>query len=399
MTDLSNFIYQYFGFHHFGVWATLGALVLVVWIGVRAFLDDSRLRRVLAAVVPLIPVVLAALVTALDWHHVRRSFTFVRPGYLWLLAGLPLLAWFSHKSLSGLGATRQTLAIVLRSVILMLIIGALAETQFVRFTERLTVLFLIDYSRSMPQDREGWVRDWVDRLVLKHKLPNDQAGVIYFAKQPRIEIPPLPYIELRQPEGEYDRDHTDLGAALKLAQGAFPADTMKRIVVISDGNENRGESLRQAVAAKANGIAIDALPIHYRYDREVMVEKITNPSDVHLGETVNLNVVVRASEPLPGTLRIFQKASNRTTPLVEKEVMLNRGVNAYTVPIKIDETDFYTYEARFQPADPTADRIAANNEASSFIYVKGSAQVLFIEGTEVEHDQLVDALKREEIEV
>jgi uncharacterized membrane protein/Mg-chelatase subunit ChlD len=316
-----------------------------------------------------------------------------------LLAGLPALIWFSRKSLSGLGPTRQTLAIVLRSVILILMIGALAETQFVRFTERLTVLFLVDYSRSMPSDREVWVRDWVDRLVLKHKQPNDQAGVIYFAKQPRIEIPPMPYIEPREPEGEYDRDHTDLAAALKLAQGAFPADTMKRIVIVSDGNENRGEALRQAVAAKANGIAIDALPIRYRYDQEVMVEKLNNPTDVHLGDTVNLNVVVRASQPIPGTLRIFQKASNRTTPLVEKEVMLNRGVNAYSVPIKIDETNFYTYEARFQPADPNMDRIAANNDVSSFIYVKGTAQVLFIEGTAGEHDKLVEALKREEIEV
>ena len=82
-----------------------------------------------------------------------------------------------------------------------------------------------------------------------------------------------------------------------------------------------------------------------------MVEKLNNPADVHLGDTVNLNVVVRASQPIPGTLRIFQKASNRTTPLVEKEVQLNRGVNAFTVPIRIDETNFYTYEARFQPAD------------------------------------------------
>jgi uncharacterized membrane protein len=400
MTDIANFINQHVGFHHFAFWATLGSLVLILWIGVRAFLDDGRLRRALSVAIPLVPVVLAALVIALDWHHVRRSFTFVRPVYLLLILGVvPAVIGFSIKSLAGLGPTRQVLAIVLRSAIVILLAAALAETQFVRFTERLTVLFLIDYSRSMPQDREAWLRDWVDRLIVKHKLPNDQAGVIFFAKQPRIEIPPLPYIELREPEGEYDRDHTDLGAALKLAQGAFPADTMKRIVIISDGNENRGEALRQAVAAKANGIAIDALPIRYRYDQEVMVEKITNPTDVHLGDTVNLNVIVRASAPVAGTLRIFQKASNRTTPLVEKDVELSRGVNAYSVPLKIEETNFYTYEARFQPADPTVDRIAANNDVSSFIYVKGTAQVLFIEGTAGEHDKLVEALRQENIEV
>src|SRR5262245_53095219 len=130
MTEVANFINKYFGFHHFGVWSTVGALVIVLWIGVRAFIDDGRLRRALSVVIPLFPVLLAVLVVALDWHHVRRSFTFVRPEYLWLLAGLPLLVWFSRKSLSGLGSTRRVLAIVLRSAILTLIIGALAETQF-----------------------------------------------------------------------------------------------------------------------------------------------------------------------------------------------------------------------------------------------------------------------------
>jgi len=399
MTDLANFINQWFGFHHFRVWGSLGIAVLIAWVGVRGFLDDGRLRRTLSAIVPLVPVFLAALVVALDWHHVRRSFTFVRPGYLWLLAGLPLLVWFSRRSLAGLGPTRQTMAIALRSVILILAIGALAETQFVRFTERLTVLFAIDYSRSIPQEREQWVRDYVDRLILKHKQSNDLAGVIYFAKSPRIEIPPLPYIELREPEGEYDRDHTDIGAALKLAQGAFPEDTMKRIVVISDGNENRGETLRQAVAAKANGIAIDVLPLRYRYDDEVMVEKVTMPNDPHKGETVNVNIVVRASAPIAGTLRLFEKADNRTIPIVEKEVQLQRGVNAYTVQQRIDETNYYTYEARFQPADPSLDRIPANNEASTFAYVKGEARVLLLEGSPGEHDALVEALRKENIEV
>src|SRR5262245_9793105 len=141
MTDLANFIYQYLGFHHFATWSTIGVIVLILWVGVRAFLDDSRLRRVLSVAIPVAPVALAALVVLLDWHHVARSFTFVRPSYLWLLAGLPLLIWFSFRSLSGLGPTRQTLAIALRSVIVLLVVAALAETQFVRFTERLTVLF------------------------------------------------------------------------------------------------------------------------------------------------------------------------------------------------------------------------------------------------------------------
>ncbi len=390
---------DYLSFANTSLWIWLGVGTLVAWVIVRGFLDDGRWRRVLSLVVPLVPVLLAATVVALDWDRTRRSLTFTRPGYLACLGLLPLLIWVSRRSLAGLGPVRQTLAIVLRCVILTLVIAALAEAQFVKFTEKLTVIFAIDDSRSMPLDRQKWIQDYVDRVVQQHKPKDDLAGVVFFGREPRIETPPLPYIEVTSPEAQFDRDHSDIGAALKLAQGAFPEDTMKRIVLISDGNENRGDALREAVAAQAGGVTIDVLPIRYRYDQEVMVEKVTMPPDVHKGETVNLTVLVRASAPVAGTLRLFRKTQGRSTPIVEQEVTLNRGVNPWIVQQKIDEPNYYTFEARFQPTDPTVDRISTNNEASTFTYLKGEASVLVIEGTPGEHDRLVEALRQENIEV
>ena len=43
----------------------------------------------------------------------------------------------------------------------------------------------------------------------------------------------------------------------------FPEDTARRIVVLSDGNENRGNLLEQALAAKSLGVQVDVLPIEY----------------------------------------------------------------------------------------------------------------------------------------
>ena len=39
---------------------------------------------------------------------------------------------------------------------------------------------------------------------------------------------------------------------------------------------------------------LDVLPVDYFYDKEVLVEKVSLPPDVKKGETVNINVVVRA---------------------------------------------------------------------------------------------------------
>ena len=64
---------------------------------------------------------------------------------------------------------------------------------------------------------------------------------------------------------------------------------------------------------------VDVLPIEYFYDREVLVEKVSIPPDVKKGETVNINVVIRASEPTRGTLQIFQKADNYRAPAAGNE--------------------------------------------------------------------------------
>ena len=122
--------------------------------------------------------------------------------------------------------------------------------------------------------------------------------MIVFGKEPRVEVPPAPSeLNLLGIESTIDPENTDLGAAVKLALATFPEDTARRIVVLSDGNENRGNLLEQALAAKSLGVQVDVLPIDYFYDREVLVEKVSIPPDVKKGETVNINVVIRASEP------------------------------------------------------------------------------------------------------
>ncbi len=190
-----------------------------------------------------------------------------------------------------------------------------------------------------------------------------------------------------------------MGAAVKLTLAAFPEDTARRIVMISDGNENRGNLLEQALIAKSLGVQVNVLPIDYFYDREVLVEKVSIPPDVKKGERVNINVVIRASEPTRGTLQILQKANNSTAPAPGDEdpvpIELQRGVNVLQRRQLITESNFYTFSAEFNPEKGSGDRRAINNKAMGFTHARGKGQVLMIEGTAGEHAELVKALQRE----
>ncbi|RUL85071.1 VWA domain-containing protein [Tautonia sociabilis] len=332
--------------------------------------------------------------------------TFLQPWWLLLIPVLlPPLVLLSLRSLSGLGNVRRALAILLRSAVVSLIALALADPQLVRRNESLTTIFLLDASRSIPGDLQAPMLGFINRAILQHQRPGDRAGVIVFGKEAKVESPPAPYTEtLTGVESTIDAEYTDLSSAIKLALASFPDDTARRIVVLSDGNENRGDAYEQALAAAGLGVQIDVLPVDYNYDREVLVEKIALPPDVKKGETVNINVVVRAAAPATGRLEIFQKADNSTIPIDTLEgVELQRGVNVFRIKQEISDPNFYTYSAQFIPEEELrrglrADR-AMNNMAEGFTQYRGEANVLLIEGTAGEHEELVDALRSKELNV
>ncbi len=328
-------------------------------------------------------------------------------GSPWWLIALPMvippLILVSFRSLSGLGMVRRALAILLRTAVVTLIVLALAEVQTVRRNDKLTTLFLVDASQSIPRDWQGPALQYVTEASKKRRK-DDLAGVIVFGKGPRVEAPPAPTeVNLLGIESTIDPEYSDIGGAIKLALATFPEDTARRLVVLSDGNENRGNAVEQALAAKALGVQVDVLPIEYFYDREVLVEKVSLPPDVKKGETVNINVVIRASEPTRGTLQIFQKSENYRSPAAGNEkpvaVELERGINVRTLKQQITEPNFYTFTAEFIPDRSSGDRRAINNVAEGFTHARGTAQVLLIEGTLGEHGELVRALREKGLEV
>jgi uncharacterized membrane protein len=340
--------------------------------------------------------------------NLTRSLTVARPFWLILLPLLivPLIL-FSYKSLAGLGKVRRIFAILIRTSVVTAIILALAEVSSVQRNETLTTMYVVDNSESIPQEFRGPILTFVSEDSKKrNKTKDDLTGAIVFGKTPSVESPPAPTeINLAMGvESRLDGQYTDLGGAIKLALATFPEDTARRIVVISDGNENRGNALEQALAAKDLGVQIDVLPVDYFYDKEVLVEKVSLPPDVKKGETVNINVVVRASEPTKATLQVFQKDSdNRQVPAPGNEnpvpVELRRGVNVFTLKQLITEPNFYTFTAVCVPAQGSGDRRVINNVASGFTYARGTAQVLLIEGTKGEHAELVSALREKKLEV
>ena len=149
-------------------------------------------------------------------------------------------------------------------------------------------------------------------------------------REAAIEIPPMDDDQsIPRVETAVDREHTNLAGAMKLAQASFPHDAGKRVVVISDGNQNVGDALVQARALADSGIGIDVVPIRSRVYGEVAVEKVTIPSDVRRGQPFDLRVVLantagegQEARPVDGRLIVVRKAGGREQVLTEQDITL-----------------------------------------------------------------------------
>src|SRR4051812_33068742 len=89
------------------------------------------------------------------------------------------------------------------------------------------------------KSREKDVEDASDK---KFKRPDDRIGVISFADNAWIDaIPGNQLVVNAKPIHGKRGGGTDIGGALQLALATFRNDAMRRIVLVSDGNQNLGD--------------------------------------------------------------------------------------------------------------------------------------------------------------
>jgi uncharacterized membrane protein len=340
---------------------------------------------------------------------------FQYPWMLVLLILIPIAWWIGVRSLAGLGPVRRGLALVLRSLVLLLVIAALAGVQWIWTSERQTVIYLLDQSDSIPLAKRQLMLRYAVESVKKFRRTsnnrNDRAGLIIFGREASIEIPPLDenLPPLSQPESYLGKtDATNIEGALKLAAASFLEDSAKRIVILTDGNQTLGSAETTAKRLAESGIGIDVIPVRLDSSTEVLVEKIDVPGFVRQGQTVEARVVINRyqeagteAKEIEGRLRVLRRIGNQIETLVDAPYTLDRDINVVPIPHRIDETAGYTYEAEFITKEREADTIAQNNRATAFTYARGRGRVMLIEDANNpgNYDSMVDALRRNDIDV
>lgn len=340
------------------------------------------------------------------------SIDFDSPRWLALLALLPILWLMGRNSLRALGRWRRALALLARAALVVAIVFALADLQIVRKTDRLAVIYLLDRSLSVSPSEGARAIEFINssREANRDTGRGDLAGVIVFGRQAAVELPPLAEnVPLLSIETHVDPDFTDLASGLRLARACFPPDCAKRLVILSDGNENLESAREEAQALLDSEIGVDVVPLRHPQRTDVAVEKVTMAREVQRGAPFEVRAVVNSlttgpnatSTAVPGKLRVLRRHGADEQLVAEEAIQVEPGRRVYAFRQQIEDPDFYTYDVQFVPDDPTQDGMPQNNRATAFTQVRGPGRVLLIEdGDHVgDFEHLVDRLRAANIEV
>jgi Mg-chelatase subunit ChlD len=312
------------------------------------------------------------------------SFDFVQPLALLLLLLLPAFWLIDRATRTHLPRKRRRLVLGVRMLVATLLILALAGPRYIGQADEQAVAFLVDVSDSVtPPMRERQLQ--FVREATAEMTDRDRSAIIAFASQAVVERPlggPRPVAPVAS---VIEGGRTDLAGAIRLALATLPSTMARKIVVLSDGNENVGKAVEQARVAAAVGVPIHVVPLAPQSGPEVLVRNVETPAFVREGERFSATVSLDATADTRA--RVHLLADGRL--LATQDVELRQGANSIVMPQEPLGPGFHLFRVQ---VEPQGDSYVQNNEGGSYTVVTGKPRVLIVESEAGESRYLAEAL-------
>ncbi|MEZ4400527.1 MAG: VWA domain-containing protein [Kofleriaceae bacterium] len=306
-----------------------------------------------------------------------RPIELLDPRWLRLVALAPLFFLVRRWSLTDLSVTQQLVQATVRTLVVAVAALALARPTWVTRDSKVATVVLVDVSASVSDAQLAAARRYVDDL--EAAKGDGWITVVTFAEKPLVAARTDGHFQIaRHTTGAAKGSAgTDVQAAIQLGYGLFPAGRLPRMVVVSDGNQTRGDVVTEAYRAKEMGVRLSWRTFAEDQVQEIRVVGLRLPDEIKVGQPFELTSEVWSTHAETVTLTLRQdEFPNALQP--QQTVDLVEGVNRIAWKSEAKRAGATTFRPRL--AKFAHDTEKANNEAVMTAPVKGRPSVLYVEG-------------------
>lgn len=306
-----------------------------------------------------------------------RPIELLDPRWLALVAIAPFFYLVRRWSLTDLSIAQQILQATMRTLVIAAAAIALARPTWVTRDSKVATVVLVDVSESVSDKQLAAAASYVDEL--DRAKGAGWIKVVTFAEKPLVAArKDGRWLLERHTTGPAKGGAgTDVQAAIQLAYGLYPPGHLPRMVVVTDGNQTRGDLVSEAYRAKEMGVRLSWRTFAEDQVQEIRVVGLHLPDEIKVGQPFEIMAEVWSTHAETVTLNLRQdEFPNALQP--SQTIELKEGVNRIPWKSEAKRAGATTYRLRLSKYAHDTEK--ANNEAVMTAPVKGKPSVLYVEG-------------------
>ena len=201
---------------------------------------------------------------------------------LLLLIAIPFIWQVQRSTTMDLAHKHLQLSVAVRSAVVLLLVLALMQPVVYRSGPWVSVAYVLDVSKSVSPAAVQSAIKWIQQTngsgnpASVHFVPFGANAEVLETLDQLKGISVADHSE----NGSIDQSGTNIEAAVGSAVQTFPPHHLKRLVLVTDGNENSGHVTSLLTRLRAEDVRVYTMPLDARVNRDAWIEGIMSPSEI-----------------------------------------------------------------------------------------------------------------------
>ena len=307
-------------------------------------------------------------------------------GNLYFLILIPILIFFIYYSVKKFKSNNknEVLILISRIVIFTLMLLSFANITISIKGKNISTVFLLDVSESISSFKDSGENFINSALEIMPK--GNKAGVILFGDNAKVDKVIDNKKLYKGLSSTPISTATNIQAAVESAITLFEDGTSKRIVLITDGEENKGDILKSIPLINAENIDLKVYKVTGESGNEIYVDNVTIPDNISIGEEFSVQIDLESNYNASAKLTLFSGREK----VGEQTVEVKKGSNSFIFRDVQNSGGFKSYRVT---VEAEGDTNKVNNEYSAYTNVVDKPNILIINGVKGDATALEGILK------